>query len=146
MTTKLSVTLIDDFNRMTTRVVGMETQTLLADYVTAYGVFFTALEAITDLGCVKANLIIPVTDPSWAVTSDVNVDTGATASGLLVAGSGKKGSIKIPGVKLSLVGSDGSIAITGAIATYLALFEDAADFNFSDGEQASAWIKATLDR
>jgi hypothetical protein len=144
--TKLSVTLLDDFGRTTNRVYGMQTQTLLADYVTAYDAFFTALEAVTDLGAVKANLIIPVTDPSWAAIADANVDRGGTASGLLTAGSGKKGSIKIPGVKLSLVSSDGSISIAGAIATFLAMFEDGNDFDFSDGEQASSWIRAALDR
>jgi len=143
---KLSVTFIDDFGRTTNRVFGMESQALLADYVAAYGGFFTALEAVTDLGCVKANLILPVSDPSWAAITDVNVDRGGTATGLLEAGSGKKASTKIPGVKLSLVGSDGTIAITGAIATYLAEFEAAADFNLSDGEQVSSWIKAFLDR
>lgn len=143
---KLSVTLIDDFGRTTNRVFGMEAQTLLADYVTAYGTFFTALEAVTDLGCVKANLIIPVDDPSWTVISDVNVDTGGTATGLLEAGLGKKASTKIPGVKLSLVGGDGSIAIAGATATYLAHFESAGDFTLSDGEQVTSWIKAFLDR
>ena len=49
MVAKLSVRLTDAFGRSTNRVYGMEAQTLLADYVTAYSAFFTALEAVTDL-------------------------------------------------------------------------------------------------
>lgn len=145
MGVKLSVTMDDAYGRTTTRVYGMEDQTLLADYITAAGAFLTALEAVTDLGCVKASFIIPLASPEWAETAGANVDVGGTASGWVDAGQ-KKASMKIPGVKASLVGSDGSIAITGAVATFLAEFEDAADFNLSDGEQIESWIRAALDR
>lgn len=142
---KLSVTMTDDYGRTTTRVYGMETEALLADLQTNAGAFLTALEAVTDFGVVKANFIIPVTSPEFAVTAGANVDVGGTASGWVTAGY-KKASMKIPGVKAALVGSDGSIAIAGAVATFLAEFEDAADFNLSDGEQIESWIRAALDR
>lgn len=145
MPTKLSVTLGDDHGRTTTRVYGMEDQVLLADYVTAASAFLAALEAVTDLSCIKAAFIIPLSDPTWSVTTDANKDVGGTATGWINAGSGKKASIKIPGVSYALVGADGTIAITGVIATWLAEFEDAADFNLSDGEQIDSWIKASLD-
>ena len=79
--TKMSVTLEDSYGRTTTRVYGMEDQTLLADYETAAQAFLTALEAVTDLGVVKATFLIPVASPEFAVTAGANVDTGATASG-----------------------------------------------------------------
>jgi len=124
----------------------MEDQALLADYITAASAFLTALEAVTDLACIKATFLIPITDPSWTVVAGANVDVGATASGWLDAGTGKKGSMKIPGIKASLVAADGSVAITGATATFLAEFEDTEDFNLSDGEQVDSWIRASLDR
>lgn len=146
MVAKMSVTLVDDYGRTTKRVYGMEAQTLLTDYQTAAAAFITALTAVTDLGCVRGTLLIPVTDPVFAVTTGANVDVGGTASGWINEGTGKKASMKIPGVKAALVGADGSIAITGVIATFLAEFEDTGDYNLSDGEQIDAWIRAALDR
>lgn len=146
MGVKLSVTLKDDHGRQTTRVFGMEDETLLTAYNTNAVAFLTALEAVTDMGCVKATFLIPVAaDPAWDAVADANKDVGATATGWINAGSGKKASTKWPSVKYSLVGSDGAIAISGATATYLAMFEDAAKFNLSDGEQIDAWIRASLD-
>ena len=145
MGTKLSVTFDDAYGRTTNRVYGMETEALLVDLQTAAAALITAVTAVTDLGCVKANIIIPVTDPTFAETAGANVDVGATASGWVDAGM-KKASMKIPGIKPALVAADGSVAITGAVATFLALFEDAAAFNLSDGEQIESWIRAALDR
>lgn len=145
MAIKLSVTMDDAYGRTTTRVYGMEDEALLATLQTSAATFLTALEAVTDLGVVKANFIIPVTSPEFAETAGANVDVGGTASGWIDAGM-KKASLKIPGIKPALVGSDGSIAIAGATATFLAEFESAADFNLSDGEQIDTWIRAALDR
>lgn len=145
---KLSVRMGDDFGRTTNRVYGMETQTLLADYVTAYAAFLTALQAVTDLSLIKADLIIPITGESWAVTSGINLDTGATASGWIDGELGKKASMKIPGIKTSLVDPDGSVPLSGATITFLNTFLTTGDFNLSDGEQieVGGWIRATLDR
>lgn len=142
---KLSVTMDDAYGRTTTRVYGMEDEALLATLQTSAATFLTALQAVTDLGCVKANFIIPVTSPEFAETAGANVDVGATASGWITAGM-KKASMKIPGIKPALVGSDGSVAITGVTATWLASFESAGEFNLSDGEQIDTWIRAALDR
>lgn len=142
---KLSVTMDDSYGRTTTRVYGMEDEALLANLQTSAAAFLAALEDVTDLGCVKANFIIPVTSPQFAETAGGNVDVGATASGWVEAGM-KKASLKIPGIKPALVGADGSVADSGVTATFLDLFEDAADFNLSDGEQIDTWIKAKLDR
>ena len=123
----------------------MEDEALLATLQTSAEALLTALEAVTDLGCVKASIIIPVTDPTFAETAGANLDTGATAAGWIDGGM-KKASMKVPAIKAALVAADGSVAITGVIATWLALFEDAADFNLSDGEQIETWIRAALDR
>ncbi len=95
---------------------------------------------------IKVDLIIPMTGEEWAVTAGANIDTGGTFSGWLDTAAPKKASAKIPAVKPALVGTDGSIAIAGATATFLAEFETAADFNLSDGEQIDAWIKGALDK
>lgn len=142
----LSVTLVDDHGRTTHRRYGMASQTLLADFETAAQAFFTAIEAVTDLGVVRADFIIPVDDPSFATTADSNIDTGMTASGWIEGGNGSKASMKLPGIKYSLVDTDGSVPITGAVATWLAMFEDAADFELSDKEQIASWIRASLDK
>ena len=144
--TKLSCTFVDDYGRTTHRVYGMEEQALLADYAISVAAFSAAIEAVTDLGLTRADLVIPVASAVFAVTADANVDVGATASGYIEGGLGKKASMKIPGIKDTLVSADGSVAISGVTAAFLALFEDAADFNLSDGEQISTWIRAALDR
>jgi len=145
---KLSVRMSDDYGRSTNRVYGMETQALLADYVTAYSAFFTALAAVTDLSMEKADLIIQISGEEWAVTSGANLDTGATASGLIDAGLGKRASMKIPGIKPALVSADGTVAISGATATFLNEFISTGDFTLSDGEQieVGGWTRASLDR
>jgi len=142
---KLSVTMDDAYGRTTTRVYGMEPEALLADILINVGAFLTALQAVTDLGCVKASIIIPIAAPEWAETAGANVDTGATFSGWVSVGQ-KKASLKIPGIKATLVGADGSVADGGVTATFLDEFEDLADFNLSDGEQIDTWIRGALDR
>lgn len=142
---KLSVTMDDAYGRQTTRVYGMEDEALLANLQTSAATFLTALEAVTDLGCTKANFIIPVTSPEWDEIALASVDRGATFSGWITAGM-KKASLKIPGIKLSLVAADGSVADAGATASFLNEFEAAADFNLSDGEQIASWIRGALDR
>jgi hypothetical protein len=146
MTAKLSITLEDDFGRTTKRVYGMEDQVLLATYLTAITAFGTALEAVTDLGLIKADLLINVIGEDFTVTTGANVDVGATASGWLDTAAPKKASAKIPGIKLALISTDGSMPITGAVATFLAEFETGQDFNLSDGEQIDTWIKGALDK
>lgn len=141
-----SVTLVDDDGRSTKRLYEMATQVLLADYIAAIATFRTALIAVTDLGIVRMDLVIPGAGASSAVTANANVDVGATFSGYIEDGDGKKASLKLPGVKPAFKGGDGTIPITGAIATWLALFEDADDFMLSDGEQIDTWIRGTLDR
>jgi hypothetical protein len=123
----------------------MEPEALLVDIQTNVAAFLAALEAVTDLGCVKATILIPATSPEWAETALSSVDRGGTFSGWVDEGM-KKASLKIPGIKLSLVAADGSIADAGVTATLLDEFETAADFNLSDGEQIESWIRGTLDR
>jgi len=145
MGTKLHLTLDDAYGRTTTRTYGMEEVTTLAQMQTDAAELLTALEAVSDLGCVKARISFEVTSPEYAETAGANVDVGATASGWVVDGQ-KKASMKIPSIKPASVETDGSVLIAGVVATFLALFEDADVFNLSDGEQIDTWIRASLDR
>jgi hypothetical protein len=146
MASKLSCTMADAYGRTTKRVFGMETQATLADYITAAAAFVAALEDVTDLSLQRSTFLIDYDAGVFDVTAGANVDVGATASGWVADAVGKKASMRIPGIKPALVSADGSVAITSVVATFLALFEDEAAFNLSDGEQIEAWIKARLDR
>jgi hypothetical protein len=142
----LSLTLGDDYGRTTTRKYEIDEQVDLTAYAAVITSFLAALQAATDLSCVRADLVLPGFGTGWAVTAGANVDVGATFSGYIEGGDGKKASIKLPGIKASLVDPDGSVPLTGATATWLTEFEDGEDFMLSDGEQIDSWIRGTLDR
>jgi len=143
--TKLSLSLVDSKGRFTKKVIPMETQSLLADYIAAADALVAALEDVTDMGLVSADLLIPVPAAAFAATAGANKDVGATASGLVYDGEGQKASIKWPHPKAALVDADASIPITGVVAAYLALFEHSADFDVARDKQIDTWLKATLD-
>jgi len=143
---KLGLVLVDDRKRTTARSYEMETQALLVDYVTAAQALITALEAVTDLGLLRGSITINLAGEEFAAQTDANVDVGGTASGFVTDGDGSKASMRIPGVKMSLVGDDGVIAITGAVATFLAMFEAAGAFTLAKGKTIASWIRATLDK
>jgi len=123
----------------------MEEVTTLAQMQTDAAELLTALEAVSDLGCVKAAISFDVTSPEYAETAGANIDQGATFAGWIDAGM-RKGTMKIPSIKPALVAADGSVAISGATATFLALFEDADVFNLAHGNQIEAWIRGALDK
>jgi len=142
----LSVQLADAFGRVTRRSYEIDTQVDLAAYQAVVTSFIGALEDVTDLGLVRADIVIPATAGGFDVTEGANVDVGATFSGLIVDGNGKRASHKVPGIKLALVDPDGSVPIDGVVATYLGEFEDGEDFKLSDGEQIESWTRGTLDK
>lgn len=143
----LSLQLVDDYGRITRRVIEMKPQTLLADMIVNAQALVNALEDVTDLAVVRADLVIHGEVSGFAVTSGANVDVGATFSGYIEGGEGKKASLKVPGFKASLVDTDGSVPLTGVTATYLAMWVDPGNSALlSDGEAIDAWIKGTLDK
>jgi hypothetical protein len=142
----LHLTLEDTKGRQTKRQVGMETETLLADYLTNITAYAAALEPITDLALIKTVLAIDVTGDEFAATAGASVDIGAKFSGWLDTVPSRKASLGLPGIKDALSGDDGSVPNTGVMATYTALFETAAKFTISHGQQFASWIKGTLDR
>lgn len=142
----LSITMNDAYGRQTNRRYEMETQVDIATYGLVADAFIAALQAVTDLGVVRADLILRSISSGFAVTAGANVDVGATFSGYLAAGGGKKAAMRLPGIKASLVDADGSVPITGVTATWLGEFETAGDFELSDGETISSWIRGALDK
>jgi hypothetical protein len=147
MPSLLSLTLLDDYGRTTKRVIEMADMATVAEYVTAAAELVAELDDVTELGLVRVDLIRKAITTGFAVEVGANVDVGATISGYIYGGNGKKASLKVPHIKPGMVDPDGTIDLTDVdLAAYLALFENGADFFLSDGEQIDTWIKGTLDR
>lgn len=149
MTVKYSLTLIDDYGRNKTMVLEAEQVLLLADQITALENVINQLAAVTDLGLVRADIHYIGAGTPFAVTADANRDVGATFSGLIEAGNGKKASTKIPGIKPALVNADGTITVSNVdIEDWLELFvEDTPHSLFlSDGETIDYWLRGSLDK
>lgn len=145
-----SLTLADDYGRTTRKLIEIVAQTTLADYVTLAGAFMTHLEAVTDLGVIRCDLVIDDIDTGFALTSGANVDVGATFSGYIHGGgNGKKASLKLPGIKATMLNGDGTVDLAdAAIIAFLAYWLDATpeDMLLSDGEHISSWIRGKLDK
>lgn len=145
-----SVTLADDYGRTTRKLIELSGETLLADYVTLAGTFSTKLEAVTDLAVIRMDLVIDDIDAGFAVTAGANVDVGGTFTGYVYeGGNGKKASLKLPGIKASMVNGDGTIDMTdAAIIAFLAHWLQATPSSclISDGEEISSWIRGKLDK
>lgn len=148
MSDYLSLTFEDSYGRRTRKLVEMEHQALHADQVAVAVAFSTALEAVTDLGLVRADIIYQAVDEGFDPTAGSNIDVGGTFSGVLYDANGEKASFKIPGIKAALVDPDGSIPLTGAVGTALAFFVNGTPFDLylSDGETIDHWLAGSLDK
>lgn len=142
----LSLTLVDAYGRQTTKLLEMRNELLHADQVIDAQLIINELQAVTDLGVIRADIIYRGVDAGFAVTPGANVDTGATFTGTIADGNGKKASFKIPGIKPALVNPDGSVPITGAVETFLDTFYEGMVLYLSDGEQIETWLTGVLDK
>jgi len=144
----LSLTFEDSYARRKRKLIEIEHQALIADEIAIAVAFSTALEAVTDLGLVRADIILQGVDAGFDAVALSNIDRGATFSGVLYDSNGKKASFKLPGIKLALTSSDGTVPITGAVATMLNFFVNATpyDLGISDGQTIDHWLKGTLDK
>jgi hypothetical protein len=136
----------DARGRITTKRLELAAQADLVAYLAVVDTVMTALESVTDLGVSRCDLVITAVDAGFAAVANSNIDVGATFSGYTTDGNGKKASFKLPGIKDALVSDDGTVPITGDIATFLANFEAAGDCLISDGETIDSWIKGVLDK
>lgn len=143
----LSVALVDSYQRETRKLFEMETQADLATYLATAAAFLTDLLAVTQLGLVRADIIIPSGVAGSAPAAGSNVDDGVTISGYSTDGNGAKASVKIPGPETAYINADGTVDVENvALAEYLAHFEAAGAFTVSDGETIASWIRGQLDR
>lgn len=144
----LSLTFQDSYGRRTRKLIEMEHQALHADQVAVAVAFSTALEAVTDLALVRADIIYQAVDAGFDAVAGSNIDVGATFSGVLYDSDGEKASFKLPGIKASLVDPDGSVPLTGVVGTALAFFVETTpyDLMLSDGETIDSWLSGTLDK
>lgn len=149
MTVKYSLTMIDAYGRNRSMVLEAVEVALLVDQVTALENVINQLAAVTDLGLIRADLIYVGKGTPFAVTAGANRDTGATFSGLIYAGDGKKASAKVPGIKPALVNADGTITLTQAdVEDWIELYAEATPHSLllSDGETIDSWLRGTLDK
>jgi hypothetical protein len=102
---------------------------------------------VSELQIVKAQLLLPVAGcPYGAVGAAGKISKGCTISGYVDGGDGKKASVKIPSPEAAFVNPDGTILLTGGMATFLAHFEAAGDCFLSDGEDIESWIRGLEDK
>jgi len=116
--------------------------------VTDLEAFIDDLEPVTDLGLVRADIVFTAKGTPFAFTAGANRDVGATFSGLVYEGNGKKASHKLPGIKMALVEVDGSVLPDNVtVAPYLAHWVESTphDLLISDGETIASWLKGSLD-
>lgn len=143
-----SLSLIDDFKRERRMLIEAVQETLLADQITAMEHVINQLQAVTDLGLVRADLIYKAAGTPFAVTEGANKDVGATFSGLIEGGDGSKASTKIPGFKAAKANPDGTIPLDDEdVEDWLELFVEDTPHTLmlSDGDTIDYWLRGTLD-
>ena len=141
----ISITLRDIYGRTTTKRFESVSTTVSAAQADATAIL-GALEDVSDLGQVKVEMtfVATIATPVGPVALS-NVDTGATLHTTLVSNKGY--ALKIPGIKSGMIGPDGRIDIDAEeMVAYVALFEGAAHFRVSDGDQISSVQYGELDK
>lgn len=143
---KLSITLVDAYSRTTTKVFEIDDAATVAEYQAVATDVVGKIEDVTDCGVTRVDLVLKGIGAGFDVTPGANVDVGATFTGWVAGGNGKKASVKVPSIKPALVDPDGSVPLSGVVATWLAEYEEANDLYCSDGEHIDAWIRGSLDK
>ena len=135
----------DSFGRIYSKEIETDTQ-VLATAQTEIDAFLTVLAAMTDLGVLSVKYSYRDGTQGFAVTAGSNRDVGATFQGLNQVGGGV--ALKVPGIKSSLVGAQGTIDLAqGAVAAVLNYYLTAGgSFTLSDGDTVESWVKGTLDK
>lgn len=143
----LSLTLKDSYQRTTKKLYELEEQVDLATYASVVAGFVTDLLAVTELGLVRADIILPAGIAATSPGANSNIDAGATISGYTSKGNGAKAVVKVPGPEVTYIQPDGTLDLADTdLAAFLDNFEDAGAFTISDGEYVTSWIKGWLDK
>lgn len=141
----LSVTLLDDSERTTTKKYKVFDAVDYAGALSLAALFVTDLAGITQCGVVSYALttVVPV---GGAVTANSNLDAGATFSLFIGGVPGKKGTNKVPAPVFSIIAAGGAIDMTDVIVTDYAANFTSGFVLVSDGETVDSFIKGKLDR
>ena len=144
---KISVKLVDDFERYTTKRFELKTADP-AQAVTDALVVAPLVAAASDCGLVSCTVLIPAAITPTAPTANANLDAGATIQGRLAGASGKFASLKLPAPLASYLNPDGTVDLTDAtLKALLDKWIPATDILLiSDGEGVTEWLRGTLDR
>lgn len=144
----ISLTLRDAFARETHKAIECKAQIDLATYDALVTAVVAAIDDITDLAVVRADLILKnILELPGTPAAGANVDVGATFSGELAGEANRKASHKMPGFDITKVEPDGTIDLADVdVKAYLDMFLDAGQLLLSDGETMGEWLKGSLDR
>lgn len=139
---EVGLEMVDDYGRITTRRFS-NTDTLVADALTSVGSLITDFLAVSDLGTVKHDVAVR-TVATNAATAGANKDVGGTLHCRL--DNAKMYALKIPGVKASMVNTDGSLKIDDEdIVAYVANFLTGGKFRVSEGNYITEILYGELD-
>lgn len=144
MDAKMVVSLIDDGGRLTR--VGIELQGLdAASILTAAAGVVADLDAVTNLGVVKADVAFPLSGVASAAAAGSNTDVGGKARGVSDV-DGKTVVLRLPDPIAAAINADYTIDLTNlTVVAYIENFETGGSAFLSDGEQVTSWRYATLD-
>lgn len=142
MAFEVGIELLDAYGRITTRRFSV-TDATIADALTSVGGLITDFLAVSDLGTVKHD-IATRTVATNAAQAGANKDVGGTLHCRL--DNAKMYPLKIPGVKASMVNTDGSLKIADAdIVAYVANFLTGGKFRVSEGNYITEILYGELD-
>jgi len=142
----LNFTYLDNFGRTGSKEVELNT-TDPATAVTDAATVLAAFDALMAGGIRSARLTVPVSYTSTTPDAEANRDTGLTFSCILEGGTGKRGVLKIPAPKTSVIGAGDSVDLTDALVTgVLDLYSGVVKTCLlSDGEQVDVFTEGHLD-
>lgn len=139
----ISLTAIDAYGRTTSKRFENNRATI-ADAVTDAGTLVTAWQAVSDLGITKYE-IAQATAQSVSAQAGSNLDTGGTVHVSL--DNSKLYAIKIPGIKASLINTDGSIDLADEdLIAYVAQFLTGGHLRMSEGNYVTGMRYGELDK
>jgi len=144
----VTFTLKDSKNSIRRKSIQLQVQATLADYTAVVTALAAALDPITDLELVKAEMTLPHT-ATFAGVAGSNIDAGATFTGVLEDKQGQKGSLKVPGFPEAKVIEGRVIPLSDAdVTAFLAFFLTDTPFDcyISDGDTVESWERGRWDK
>jgi len=138
-----NVELYDDYGRTSRKQVELTSATL-ADAKGVMAAWATDFLALSDLGILAITYSERDVTEAAAPQSGANADVGATFK--VQTDTGKGASHKIPGIKASFVGGQGTIDVSqNAVVTYFGQYDSGEDCRLSDGESVAVVLSGQLD-